>query len=183
MNQGLVYAGIDEAGYGPRLGPLCVGLGVFRVQEWQPGDPAPDLWRQLAPAVTREVKDRKGRIPFADSKVLKLSNQLKKSHPLRHLERGVMAMLGATSDIATTDTDLFDTLAVALTSGGGASFLLSEHATNAVHASKIGINKYASFVVICFPLNCEPKPTLNNAVKYGTLSSWLWSRNRTSRIT
>ncbi len=114
MSEGLIYAGIDEAGYGPRLGPLCVGLSVFRVRDWQAGDPAPDLWGLLSSAVSRSIKERKGRIPFADSKVLKLSNQLKRSHPLIHLERGVLAMLGASAEMPITDTDLFDRLAVAL---------------------------------------------------------------------
>lgn len=33
----LIYAGIDEAGYGPMLGPLCVGLTVFEVPITKPG--------------------------------------------------------------------------------------------------------------------------------------------------
>ncbi len=114
MDDGLVYGGIDEAGYGPRLGPLCVGLSVFRIREWHEGDPAPDLWKLIAPAVARTSKDKLGRIPIADSKVLKLSNQLKRSHPLRHLERGVLAMGGASSEIASSDADLFDALGVGL---------------------------------------------------------------------
>ncbi len=114
MGDGLLYAGIDEAGYGPRLGPLCVGLSVFRVRGWREGDPAPDLWRLLASAVARSHRDKKSRIPIADSKALKLSNQLKRSHPLRHLERGVLSMLGASGELPVGDTELFDALGVGL---------------------------------------------------------------------
>lgn len=92
----MLYAGIDEAGYGPMLGPLCVGLTVFRVREWEPGRPAPDLWDRLAPAVVRTAKEAaRGGVPIGDSKRLKLSNQSATRHPLVHLERGVLATLAA----------------------------------------------------------------------------------------
>lgn len=90
----LVYCGIDEAGYGPMLGPLCVGFSAFRLAAWRPEDGAPDLWRLLGAAVCREGRDRSGRIPVADSKRLKLPNQSKTRHPLTHLERSVLAFGG-----------------------------------------------------------------------------------------
>lgn len=90
----LIYAGIDEAGYGPLLGPLCVALSVFRIDEWTEGEPAPDLWAKLGAAVTRETRD-KARIPIDDSKKLKLANSSSTRHPLFHLERGVLTFLRA----------------------------------------------------------------------------------------
>lgn len=89
----LIYAGIDEAGYGPLLGPLCVGMSVFEVVEWADGDAAPDLWATLAGAVCRETRDKKHRIAVGDSKKLKLANSSATKHPLTHLERGVLAFL------------------------------------------------------------------------------------------
>ena len=91
----LIYVGIDEAGYGPMLGPLCVGAAVFRVERWRVGEAAPDLWGLLSRGVCRGVKDARGRVAVADSKKLKLSNQLKTKHPLTHLERGVLSFLVA----------------------------------------------------------------------------------------
>ena len=43
----LIYAGIDEAGYGPMLGPLCVASSVFVLDEHDPAGGPPDLWRLL----------------------------------------------------------------------------------------------------------------------------------------
>lgn len=46
----MFLAGVDEAGYGPLLGPLAVGWSLFRV-------PAPEteLWQALAPVATRKA--------------------------------------------------------------------------------------------------------------------------------
>lgn len=88
----LIYAGIDEAGYGPMLGPLSVGASIFVVEDAESGQGAPDLWRHLDDVVCTGARDAKRRIAVADSKRLKGSNQAK-AHPLRHLERGVLSFL------------------------------------------------------------------------------------------
>ena len=114
----LIYCGIDEAGYGPMLGPLCVGLTCFAVDGWEPGEPAPDLWDRLRSGVCRSLKelrtDRRSRIAIADSKKLKLSNQLKTRHPLVHLERAVLALLGSAGVEPVDDGHLFAALGVEL---------------------------------------------------------------------
>jgi len=98
MRNGLFYAGIDEAGLGPRLGPLCTALSLFEVDGWHNGAPAPDLWKRLRRVVCREPRGaRRGRIPINDSKRLKAPGLTAESdsgndrHPLALLERGVLA--------------------------------------------------------------------------------------------
>ena len=105
----LIYTGIDEAGYGPMLGPLCVASATFRVDMWNPGDHAPDLWEMLGQAVCQSKKDAKSKIAVGDSKQLKLSNSSKTKHPLYHLERGVLAFLGACGrDVPSVDSMLHE---------------------------------------------------------------------------
>jgi hypothetical protein len=84
----LIYAGIDEAGYGPIFGPLVVARAVFAVGE--DGPPPPPLWTLLRATVCRKVTDRKGRIAINDSKRVYST-----TIGLRHLERGVLSFLGA----------------------------------------------------------------------------------------
>lgn len=107
----LIYTGIDEAGYGPMLGPLCVASATIRVDSWVPGEPAPDLWDMLEQAICRTKREAKSRIAVGDSKDLKLANSSVTKHPLYHLERGVLAFLAARDGAALDhDDQLFDAL-------------------------------------------------------------------------
>jgi ribonuclease HII len=107
----LVYAGIDEAGYGPILGPLCVGAAVLRMEGVDPEDGPPNVWQVLRTAVCRGARDAKKRIAINDSKKLKGSNTAR-LHPLTHLERGVLAFLGDAVRDLDDDDGLFRLLGV-----------------------------------------------------------------------
>jgi hypothetical protein len=75
--------GIDEAGYGPNLGPLVMSAVACRL----PASLArTDLWLILADAVRRQGEPADGRPLVADSKVVHAG-----PHGLRDLELGVLA--------------------------------------------------------------------------------------------
>jgi ribonuclease HII len=78
--------GLDEAGYGPNLGPFVMSLVAFRVPEPLLGG---NLWTALTPAVRQDGADD-GRILVNDSKAVYSSNS-----GLLGLERGVLATLWA----------------------------------------------------------------------------------------
>lgn len=81
-----IYAGIDEAGYGPMFGPLLVARSVFAIPRLEPTDDPPPLWQRLNKAVCRDLAGRKGRIAVNDSK--KLNSQ---AVGIKHLELGCLA--------------------------------------------------------------------------------------------
>lgn len=81
----MIVAGLDEAGYGPMLGPLVVSLAAFRVKRSEDGR---DLWRALDSAVTREVKDAAARLVVNDSKEV-----YSPGRGIARLEEGVLAAL------------------------------------------------------------------------------------------
>ncbi len=77
--------GIDEAGYGPLLGPLVASAVALEVPE---GLLRADLWEVLGKAVSAQKKGLAGRVLIADSK--KVYNRKKGIDPLR---RAVLAGL------------------------------------------------------------------------------------------
>jgi len=106
----MLYAGIDEAGYGPLLGPLCVGCSAWRIEDDCDQVTQPDLWRRLKQSVCRKARDRRGRIAINDSKRLKGTGAGGR-HPLADIERGVLAVLCALhGSSCATDTDVFERL-------------------------------------------------------------------------
>jgi len=99
MPRVLIYAGIDEAGYGPLLGPLCVACTVFAVRDFDGSvdDGGCDLWKRLNKAVCRKRTDKRHRIAVDDSKLLKGAPD-GPHHPLKFLERGVLSFVAARSE-------------------------------------------------------------------------------------
>ncbi len=81
----MIFAGLDEAGYGPVLGPLVVSGAVFRVKDG-PSPEAPDLWKLLRRSTTRNPDDR--RVAVNDSKKLYSTQK-----GIRLLEEGALAFL------------------------------------------------------------------------------------------
>ena len=109
------YFGIDEAGYGPMLGPLCVAAAGFSLDiDHDPNttltQPSlPNLWDILGNAVCRTRRDPQRRIAIDESKKLK-GARTAKMHPLTHLERGVLSFAAVRKELPKTDSSLFKQL-------------------------------------------------------------------------
>jgi ribonuclease HII len=103
-----ILIGMDEAGYGPNLGPLVVAASAWEAESGKrEGDPLSirDLYDALRDVVTREACTD-GRVAIADSKRL-----YRPGLGLRQLERGVLAALGAMGLPAARWSDIVDALA------------------------------------------------------------------------
>lgn len=84
-----ILAGIDEAGFGPLLGPLVVSSSVFRTDTDMS---SADLWEVLRRSVGKTRTRLVGRLLIADSK-----KAYKRDEGLGHLERSVLASLASLS--------------------------------------------------------------------------------------
>lgn len=98
----MIVVGIDEAGYGPLLGPLVVTATAFEIDDERSDE---DLWAILSQGVCRESARSETRLPIADSK--KLFNRKK---GLAALERTALVMLKAAGRSPKTLRDLVGVL-------------------------------------------------------------------------
>ena len=85
-----ILVGIDEAGYGPILGPLVVSASVFRLSDEQLGS---SLWDILRRSVCKKAAGSAGRLAINDSKKLHSS---RKDYSL--LQRGVLMALAVSGN-------------------------------------------------------------------------------------
>ncbi len=89
----LIYAGIDEAGYGPKFGPMTIGLSVLAIKEAPSAmdflERPLNLWELLKKVVCRDLKSaRSGRLAVNDSKKLKTP-----SAGVKHIERSLLSFM------------------------------------------------------------------------------------------
>ncbi len=85
----LIYAGIDEAGYGPFFGPLTVARFVLKLDNHAPDAGTPDVWKLLSGAICRDLNDKKRRLAVNDSKKLHTP-----SAGIANIERAALAFTG-----------------------------------------------------------------------------------------
>jgi ribonuclease HII len=97
-----VLIGIDEAGFGPLLGPLVVSSSAFLIPQ---NILSANLWQVLRKSVSDKRRHLAGRLLIADSKYAH-----NKSLGIKHLERTVLACLRCLGQQPGTLTELLAVL-------------------------------------------------------------------------
>jgi ribonuclease HII len=98
----VVLVGIDEAGFGPILGPLVVSSSTFSLPH---NLLTCDLWRILRKSVSGRRKHLAGRLLIADSK-----KAYTRSSGIGHLQRTVLTVLKCLNKEPSTLTELIELL-------------------------------------------------------------------------
>jgi hypothetical protein len=94
----MIISGIDEAGYGPLLGPLVVGCCAFEIEGDAPADDqVPCLWKRLRRYVSKARSKTGRKIHVNDSKLVYSS-----SAGLKELERSMLSIVAASGDWCAT---------------------------------------------------------------------------------
>src|SRR3954467_15866772 len=84
----MILAGIDEAGYGPLLGPLVVGCCAFELDA-DPAGELPCLWKLLKKVIGKTRSKTGRRIHINDSKLVYQPGP----EGLKELEKGILTLL------------------------------------------------------------------------------------------
>jgi len=103
--------GIDEAGYGPHLGPLVVAAAA--VEFSADTLPEPDLWESLQSHIHKRPSGSGGRVVICDSKVAYAGGNL------ATLERAVLGSLAAAGVRPRSLAELLQAMAVPSSQGDG----------------------------------------------------------------
>ncbi|HYO09281.1 MAG TPA: hypothetical protein VER17_09935 [Tepidisphaeraceae bacterium] len=83
----MILAGIDEAGYGPLLGPLVVGCCAFEIDDADPlAEELPCAWKRLKKLVSRNRTKGNKKLHVNDSKIVYQTG-------LKELERAILALI------------------------------------------------------------------------------------------
>ena len=90
LRRTMIVAGIDEAGYGPLLGPLVVGCAAFEVADADPAGEVPCLWKRLGKYVSRTRSKTGKKLHVNDSKLV-----YSPAGGLKELERSVLTLATA----------------------------------------------------------------------------------------
>jgi len=98
----VVLVGIDEAGFGPILGPLVVSSSTFSLPHHLLTS---DLWRVLIKSIGNTRKRLAGRLLIVDSK-----KAYSKKLGIKHLERTILTALKCLGKEPTTLTELIELL-------------------------------------------------------------------------
>lgn len=95
--------GIDEAGYGPKLGPLVIAATAWSVPE---DSPSFEFWKELEHVATNSPNRREHRLHVADSKKVYSPNK-----GLKSLERSVLSFAAVSGNKASSLRQLIEHLA------------------------------------------------------------------------
>jgi len=129
--------GIDEAGYGPNLGPLVIGGSLWRVMDAATGEAAAADNRLTLLGAALAQRQPDGRPLWGDSKKI-YNRQRGETAALAALERGVLAALAVTGSLPVIGVDLLDTLGLPLATDAAAGCwqsLADQHLPHAATAA------------------------------------------------
>jgi hypothetical protein len=99
----MILAGIDEAGYGPLLGPLVVGCCAFDIDGADPAaDALPCVWKRLRKLVSRNRTKAGKKLHVNDSKIVYGGGG---DNGLKELERAILSLLVTANDRALADLE------------------------------------------------------------------------------